>query len=114
MNAEFFAAIEDIEKEKGIPREYMYEKIRQAMLAAFRRDNPECEDNAEVVLDEEKKQIGLFVNKTAVEEVIDPSHEIQLEAAKKLSKRAKCGADSAPRGAKRKIPHLSSDFHPKE
>lgn len=91
MNAEFFAAIEDIEKEKGIPREYMYEKIKQAMLAAFRRDNPECEDNAVVVLDEEKKQIGLFVNKTAVEEVTDPSHEIQLEAAKKLSKRAKCG-----------------------
>ena len=28
MNAEFFEAIEDIEKEKGIPREYMYEKIR--------------------------------------------------------------------------------------
>ena len=35
MNAEFFEAIEDIEKEKGIPRGYMYEKIKQAMLAAF-------------------------------------------------------------------------------
>ena len=33
MNAEFFEAIEDIEKEKGIPRGYMYEKIKQAMLA---------------------------------------------------------------------------------
>ena len=42
MNAEFFSAIEDLEKEKGIPRDYMYDKIRQAMLAAFRRDNPEC------------------------------------------------------------------------
>ena len=42
MNAEFFSAIEDLEKEKGIPREYMYDKIKQAMLAAFRRDNPEC------------------------------------------------------------------------
>ena len=91
MNAEFFAAIEDIEKEKNIPREYMYDKIRQAMLAAFRRDNPECEDNVEVVLDEEKKIIEMHVNKTAVEEVLDPSHEIQLEAAKKLAKRAKEG-----------------------
>ena len=27
MNAEFFSAIEDLEKEKGIPREYMYDKI---------------------------------------------------------------------------------------
>ena len=77
MNAEFFEAIEDIEKEKGIPRTYMYEKIRQAMLAAFRRDNPECEDNVEIILDEDKKQIEMHVKKLVVEEVEDPSHEIQ-------------------------------------
>ena len=82
MNAEFFEAIEDIEKEKGIPRTYMYDKIKQAMLAAFRKDNPECEDNVEVVLDEDEKKIDMFVKKTVVEEVEDPSHEIILAAAK--------------------------------
>ena len=91
MNAEFFEAIEDIEKEKGIPRTYMYNKIEQAMLTAFRRDNPECEDNVEVLLDEDKKQIEMVVNKTVVEAVEDPSHEIILEAAKKISRRAKVG-----------------------
>ena len=91
MNAEFFEAIGDIEKEKGIPREYMYEKIKQAMLAAFRRDNPECEDNVEIVLDESKKQIEMHVNKTVVEEVSDPSHEIQTDAARKISRRAREG-----------------------
>ena len=91
MNAEFFEAIEDIEKEKGIPRNYMYDKIRQAMLTAFRRDNPECEDNVEVILDEEKKRIEMNVMKTVVEEVEDPSHEINLEAAKKLSRKNKLG-----------------------
>ena len=91
MNAEFFEAIEDIEKEKGIPRNYMYDKIRQAMLTAFRRDNPECEDNVEVIVDEEKKRIEMNVMKTVVEEVEDPSHEINLEAAKKVSRRAKLG-----------------------
>ena len=91
MNAEFFEAIEDIEKEKGIPRNYMYDKIRQAMLTAFRRDNPECEDNVEVILDEDKKRIEMNVMKTVVEEVEDPSHEINLEAAKKISRRAKIG-----------------------
>ena len=91
MNAEFFEAIGDIEKEKGIPREYMYEKIKQAMLAAFRRDNPECEDNVEIVLDESKKQIEMHVNKTMVEEVTDPSHEIQTDAARKISRRAREG-----------------------
>ncbi len=91
MNAEFFAAIEDIEKEKGIPRDYMYDKIRQAMLAAFRRDNPENEDNVEIILDEDKKRIEMQINKLVVEEVTDPYHEIDLENAKKISRRAKLG-----------------------
>ena len=91
MNADFFEAIEDIEKEKGIPRGYMYDKIKQAMLAAFRRDNPECEDNVEIILEEDKKRIEMNVIKTVVDEVEDPSHEIGLEAAKKISKRAKVG-----------------------
>ena len=91
MNAEFFAAIEDIEKEKGISREYMFEKIQQAMLAAFRKDNPEYGENVEVVLDEDKKRIELVINKTVVEEVWDPTAELDLESAHKLSKRAKPG-----------------------
>ena len=91
MNAEFFAAIEDIEKEKGIPRDYMYDKIRQAMLAAFRRDNPENEDNVEIILDEDKKRIEMQINKLVVEEVTDPYHEIDLESAKKISRRFKLG-----------------------
>ena len=91
MNAEFFAAIEDIEKEKGIPRDYMYDKIRQAMLAAFRRDNPENEDNVEIILDEDKKRIEMQINKLVVEQVTDPYHEIDLDSAKKISRRAKLG-----------------------
>ena len=91
MNAEFFEAIEDIEKEKGIPRTYMYDKIKIAMLAAFRRDNPECEDNVEIILDEDNKRIEMNVIKAVVSEVEDPSHEIILEAAKKISRRAKVG-----------------------
>lgn len=91
MNAEFFEAVADIEAEKGIPRSYMYDKIKQAMLAAFRKDNPECEDNVEILLDEDKKRIEMVVHKTVVDEVEDASHEINLEAAKKISRRAKLG-----------------------
>lgn len=91
MNAEFFQAIEDIEKEQGIPRGYMFDKINQAMLAAFRKDNPECEDNVFVDMDEEKKRIEMYVRKRVVEAVEDPSHEIILDAAKKISRRAKLG-----------------------
>ena len=92
MNAEFFDAVADIEKEKGIPREYMYEKIRQAMLTAFRKDTPDCEDNVEVILDEAKKKIEMVVKKTVVARVIDPYVE------RSVRKRRTASA-SAPRSA---------------
>ena len=79
MNAEFFEAIEDIEREKGIPRTYMYDKIKQAMLAAFRRDNPECEDNVELILEEEKKRIEMNVLKLVV--IIFADRNINTEAS---------------------------------
>ena len=91
MNTEFFDAINDIEAEKGIPRQFMYDKIRQAMLAAFRRDNPECGDNVEVIMDEEKKRIEMVVKKTVVETVSDPNTEILPDQAHKINKKAKIG-----------------------
>lgn len=89
--AEFFDAIELIEQEKGIPKEYMYEKIKKAILTGFAKTEPDCSDNAEVILDEENRKVNLFVYKTVVESPERPSHEIGLEAAKKISRRAKLG-----------------------
>lgn len=88
---EFFSAIEQLQEEKGIPCNYMYDKVRQAMLASFRRDNPECEDNAEIILDPEKRVIAMNVLKTVVENVEDDSHEISIELAKKTVKKAALG-----------------------
>lgn len=90
-SGEFFLAIDEIEQDKGIPREYMYDKIKQAMLAAFRRDNPECEDNVELILDPEQKKIAMNILKTVCAEVTDPSHEISPEMAKKIVKKSKVG-----------------------
>lgn len=91
MNAEFFTAIEDIEREKGIPREYMHEKIRQAMLTAFRKDNPEAAENVIIEMNEEKKKIEMYVEMEVVEEVETPNTQLDLEHAKAYSKRAKVG-----------------------
>jgi len=85
MNAEFFAAIEDIEREKGIPKAYMLEKINQALLAAFRKDNPEAADNVAIVVDEDKKKIDMFVQKTVVEEVTEGAIELTLDELEKYS-----------------------------
>ena len=93
MNAEFFDAIEQIEKEKGIPRGYMQEKIQQALLTAFKRDNPDCEDNVEVIMDENKKTITMFVLKTIVEEseYVNDATQILLDEAHHYDKKAGIG-----------------------
>lgn len=91
MNAEFFEAVEDIEREKGIPREYMFDKITQAMLAAFRKDHPEYEGDVQVLLDEHAKRIQLIENKTVVDDVYEPYTEIDLAEAKKVVKTARLG-----------------------
>lgn len=93
MNAEFFDAIEQIEKEKGIPRGYMQEKIQQALLTAFKRDNPDCEDNVEVIMDENKKTVSMFVLKTIVEEseYVNDATQILLDEAQHYDKKAHIG-----------------------
>ncbi|MCM1148964.1 MAG: transcription termination factor NusA [Butyricicoccus sp.] len=91
MNADFFSAVEEIEKEKGIPREYMFEKVNQAMLAAFRKDNPEAGENVVVDMNEEKKRIEMYILMNVVEEVENPAIEMDLDTARNYNKRAKAG-----------------------
>ncbi|MCL2587937.1 MAG: transcription termination/antitermination protein NusA, partial [Oscillospiraceae bacterium] len=88
MNAEFFDALEDIEREKGIPKDYMLDKINQALLAALKKDHPTAAENIFVRVDEEKKKIELFVRKLVVEEVEDPDTQMTLEDAQKVKKKA--------------------------
>ena len=82
MNAEFFAAIDDIEKEKGIPKDYMLEKINQALLAALRKDNPEAAESVRVDVDEAKKKIDMYILKEVVDEVTEPAIQLTLDQAK--------------------------------
>ena len=102
MNAEFFEAIEAIEKEKGIPQDYMLEKIRAALLTAFKRDNPDGEmggllDNGEdavvVDIDRDKKTMSMYVRKTvmAEEDIIDPSVQMTVDEAHRYNKKAQLG-----------------------
>lgn len=91
MNAEFFSAIEQIEKEKGIPQDYMLEKVGQALITAYKRDHVGCGDNIFVEPDTKKKEIRMFLRKEVVEEPENPSIQITLDEAKTISKKAVLG-----------------------
>ena len=78
---EFFAAIAQIEQEKGIKPGYMMEKVTQALLSAYRRDHEGVGENLVMEADEEKGTVRLFLKKEIVEVVDNPAAEISLEDA---------------------------------
>ena len=89
--AEFFTAIGLIEKEKGIPKAYMLEKITQALVTAYKRDHEGAGDNVTVEADEEKGTVRMFVKKDVVEEVDNPCTEMSLEMARDKLPQAQLG-----------------------
>ena len=87
VGAEIFASLRELEKLKGIPVDYMVERLKQALANAYRKDREDHRDvpadNVVVNLDEHGLSIHLV--KTAVEEVEDTALEIQLDAARRYN-----------------------------
>lgn len=92
MNKEFFEALDLIEKEKGISKEYMIAKIEAALANACRKEvGPTT--NVKVVLDPIKLDLKVYQLHEVVAdgEVVDPKCQIALSDAKALSRRNKLG-----------------------
>ena len=86
IGAEIFASLRDLEKLKGIPVDYMVERLKQALTNAYRKDREDHKDvpadNVVVNLDEHGLTMHLV--KTAVEEVEDTALEIHIDAARNI------------------------------
>ncbi len=89
MNAEIFAALRQLEKERGIPVDYMVEKITQALVAAYKKDRDGYTDNVYVELTEDAMR--MYAQKEVVDEVITPATEVTLDAARKVDPHAQLG-----------------------
>ena len=90
MNVEFFAALDALQDETGIPKEYMLEKIEVALVTAFKRDSGNT--NVKIHLNEKKKEMKVFQLKEVVETVENPTLQIDLESAQKISRRYTIGS----------------------
>ena len=91
MDSEFFLALDLIEKEKGISKSYMIEKIRAALVAAVKKDNPAAADGVVVDVDPVKQKLRIYIEKTVVEEVENPALELTLEEARAKEPKAELG-----------------------
>ena len=88
---EIFAALAMLEKERGIPQNFMLSKIIQALTTAYKRDH-EGVENVIVDVDEEKRDLRMYVQKEVVEEVENPGTQISLEAARAISAKYEVGS----------------------
>lgn len=90
MSKEFFEAVKMLEAEKGIPADYLYEKISAAIVVAAKHDY-NGKDIVHCDIDEEKQKIKVYVRKNVVEEIEDPDTDLTLEQAQAIRKSAKVG-----------------------
>ena len=86
VGAEIFASLRELEKIKGIPVDYMVERLKQALANAYRKDREDHKDvpAENVVVDLTEKGLSMRQVKTVVEEVENPALEIQLDAARNV------------------------------
>lgn len=90
MNNEFFEALILLEKEKGVPADYLLEKIKAAVAIAVRRDYGQ-NSVMNIVFDTEKRKFKVSLVKDVVEVVEDPVTQITVDEAKTHNKRSHLG-----------------------
>ena len=93
IGAEIFASLEELEKIKGIPVDYMVERLKQALTNAYRKDREDHRDVPadNVVVDLSKEGLSMHLIKTAVEELEDTALEIHIDAARHYDPNAQVG-----------------------
>ena len=83
MNRELIHIIEQMSKERGIPKESIIETLESALLSAVRKKyGLQVEIN--IAIDHESGEISMNALKKVVSKVENPSEEISLKEAKKI------------------------------
>jgi N utilization substance protein A len=89
-NNEFFEALRMMEAEKGLPAEYIAEKISSAIIVAVKRDY-NGKDVVGCDINVENGTFRVYLKKEVVEEIEDEDTQILPEEAKKYSASASVG-----------------------
>ncbi len=93
IKKDFFAALADLERERGISEEVFIEALSSALASAYKKQVFGETANVEVRLNPEKSTIRFFLKRTVVENTDEElgDGEIMLEDALEIKKSAKVG-----------------------
>ena len=90
QNNEFFEALEQMEKEKGIPCAYIAEKISSAVVVSVKKDYG-SKDIVFCDVDCERRIFSVCVRKNVVDDIEDPDTDILVQDAQKYKRGALAG-----------------------
>ncbi len=90
INQDFFAALADLEREKGISQQEFISALETALVVAYKKHSGTA-SGVEVRLNPEKHTIKIYSVRNVVEEVVDADKEISLEEAREIKKSYKAG-----------------------
>lgn len=84
VGAEIYASLRDLEKLKGIPVDYMIERLKKALINAYQKDREDHHDMAaeNVVVDLNESGLSMYVVKLAAAEVENPATQIHIDTAR--------------------------------
>lgn len=89
-NKELILALEELEKEKGIKKEYLLESIETALVTAYKR-NFDSLENVKVQMDQQTGATHVYSLKEVVKRVMDQETQINLKEAQKIDPNFKEG-----------------------
>lgn len=89
-NKELILALEQLEKEKGIKKEYLLESIETALVTAYKR-NFDSLENVKVIMDEKTGATHVYAEKQVVKRVTNSDTQINLKEAQKINKQLDVG-----------------------
>ena len=91
MSNEIFDALSLLEKERGIPVDFMMDKIKKAILTACK--NSYGNDDATIDVNPETGAFEVRLKMVAVDDVYEPGREIVLEKAREIDPTVGVGDD---------------------
>ncbi|MBE6835342.1 MAG: transcription termination/antitermination protein NusA [Ruminococcaceae bacterium] len=91
QNKEFFEAVNMMEKERGIPAEFLFDRIKTAIVTQVKKLNECEEENVGCEINPDKYLMRIYLKKEVVETVERPTIELTVEQAQEIKKNAKVG-----------------------
>jgi N utilization substance protein A len=91
ISKKFFEALDELVKEKGIPKEVVLDAFEQGIISAYRKNYGKETAEIRIELKENTNKILVYVIKTVVEQVENGATEVSLEEARVINKNAELG-----------------------